>query len=379
MPDNNIAHITTVHSRHDTRIRYKEVSTLANNFTGKIVLFVYDGMGDEISTDGFEIRDIGQKPRSRIQRAMLGNFKVYRKLITFKPSIIHFHDPELIPVCMLFALRGINVIYDIHEDVPKQILVKDYIRPKALKTLLGKMINTVERYVIKRHFYAVTSTEGIRERFPKNRSVVVRNFPLSTLFSRQPDIEKLKEVFIISYAGSLSEPRGIKDLVNAMELLPVGFQLQLLGSWQSSSLCAECKLLPGWSKTEYFGRVPHSEVVNYIKKAHIGVQMMHDVPNYSGGLATKIFEYLALGIPTIMSDTSERRKRYGDFTCYAEPASPSAIAAAILDIHERYEEVSCQFINNIPEIIQNYTWNTEARILVDLYKRIFSKHRKQGE
>ena len=67
----NIAHITTVHIRTDTRILYKEVQTLSKLYN--TTLIVADGMGD--SSDSFaEIIDLG-KPKNRISRILFYGLK----------------------------------------------------------------------------------------------------------------------------------------------------------------------------------------------------------------------------------------------------------------------------------------------------------------
>ena len=49
------------------------------------------------------------------------------KVRKFKPNIVHFHDSELIPIGLILKLSGIKVIYDVHENLYKQILGKSYI------------------------------------------------------------------------------------------------------------------------------------------------------------------------------------------------------------------------------------------------------------
>src|SRR3546814_16643107 len=39
-----------------------------------------------------------------------------------RERIVHFHDPEIIPAALLLHWQGVTVVYDAHEDVPRQIL-----------------------------------------------------------------------------------------------------------------------------------------------------------------------------------------------------------------------------------------------------------------
>ena len=125
-----LIHFTTVHPRGDTRIRVKETASLVEGMGGGVALYVQDGRGaecDEVS--GVEIVDTGPPPRGRARRMVLGVWRMYRAVRSARPQVAHFHDPELIPVGLALKLSGIKVVYDVHEDVPRQILGKHWISP----------------------------------------------------------------------------------------------------------------------------------------------------------------------------------------------------------------------------------------------------------
>jgi len=68
---------------------------------------------------------------------------VYKKAKEINADIYHFHDPELMIVGYLLSkVQGKRVIYDVHEDVPRQIMSKTWI-PKSLRFMISK---TVEFY-----------------------------------------------------------------------------------------------------------------------------------------------------------------------------------------------------------------------------------------
>ena len=52
-------------------------------------------------------------------------------------DIYHFHDPGLLPASLLLRLFGKKVIYDVHEDVPRDILLKTWI-PALIRGLVAK-------------------------------------------------------------------------------------------------------------------------------------------------------------------------------------------------------------------------------------------------
>ena len=100
----SIIHFTTVHLRSDTRIRVKQVATLARHWPGQVALYVQDGLGDERDDlNGFAIHDTGPRPKGRLRRMTLGAFRMYRAIRRARPRIAHFHDPELLPWALLLT------------------------------------------------------------------------------------------------------------------------------------------------------------------------------------------------------------------------------------------------------------------------------------
>lgn len=371
--DLSIIHFTTVHGRTDTRVRYKEAESMSARYPGRVALFVMDGRGD-VPDAGRSLRivDMGPRPRGRIARMLKGNWRAVRAVRAAAPAIAQFHDPELIPAGLMLKLFGIKVIYDIHEDVPNQVLSKAYIRPAPLRWAISRVMRALESVAVSRFDAAVVAVESIGRRFPQSKVVLIRNFPRADLMPRSHDAADPTERFIVSYAGSLTRVRGIPDLVAAMEHLPGQVELQLFGTWHPAWLEDECRAMPGWAKCRFLGRVPHDEVVVRMQEAHLGVQLTHDIPNHTGGLATKVFEYLFLGVPVVMSDTPEKRGIYGDLVHYARPADPEAIAEAIRGIIADYQRIRFQTQDAAPTVREQYSWEAEAARLGALYDRLMA-------
>jgi|GEM_PF-6646195 len=129
-----IAHITSVHNRYDARIFLKECVSLTKlEYT--VYLIVADGYGNEVNSN-VSIIDIGKRDRNRYLRMVRTTLKMYKKVKKLKPVICHFHDPELMPIGLLLKINKIKVIYDVHEDIPKQILRKHWIKRKYKKQML---------------------------------------------------------------------------------------------------------------------------------------------------------------------------------------------------------------------------------------------------
>ena len=92
-------HVTTVHNLFDNRIFMKECASLRDN--GWDVVLVAQHDKDE-TVDGISIRAL-PKARNRMQRMRELPPLAMRIALEEQPDILHFHDPELLPVAAKLA------------------------------------------------------------------------------------------------------------------------------------------------------------------------------------------------------------------------------------------------------------------------------------
>jgi hypothetical protein len=120
---------------------------------------------------------IGVGPgRNRVDRATRTVWRVFRAARRERARIYHLHDPELLWAGLLLKLLGHKVVYDVHEDTPKQIMNKFWIPWWAKRVLsIGTML--MERAAAAALDGIVAPTPSIAERFPPGKTVVMQNFP----------------------------------------------------------------------------------------------------------------------------------------------------------------------------------------------------------
>ncbi|MGC9362893.1 MAG: glycosyltransferase family 1 protein, partial [Candidatus Syntrophosphaera sp.] len=131
-----ICHLSTVHQRRDVRIVYKECSTLAKAGYDTH-LIIGDGKGDEVFR-GIKIHGC-PRHSNRFKRMLLGPLQILFKAMELKAAVYHFHDVELLPVGYILKVMGYSVIYDVHDDVPKQIMGKHYVA-RPFKKILAQAV-----------------------------------------------------------------------------------------------------------------------------------------------------------------------------------------------------------------------------------------------
>ncbi|MCA1837085.1 MAG: hypothetical protein LC721_12480 [Actinobacteria bacterium] len=102
---------------------------------------------------------------SRCDRAYRVAWKIYRAARRDRADIYQFDDLELFWIGLLLKLHGHKIIYDVHEDVPKQILNKFWL-PSWLRRPCAAMARMVE-YISTTVFDAVVVANPVTaDRFP---------------------------------------------------------------------------------------------------------------------------------------------------------------------------------------------------------------------
>jgi glycosyltransferase involved in cell wall biosynthesis len=365
-----VIHLTSVHTRYDIRIFIKECISLAKHGY-KVYLVVADGKGDEIK-NGVNIHDVGNKPSSRIKRMLLTTEKVFKKAKELDGDIYHLHDPELMPLGLKLKKLGKKIIFDAHEDLPKQTLGKYYLN-RFVRYFLSRGITFYEKKVCKKFDVIVTATPSIRDKFLKinPNSIDINNYPiLGELLSETCWQNKLNTV---CYVGGLSEIRGIKQIVKAMELVKSDATLKLAGSFSDEqNLKDEVATYEGWLKTQFLQQLDRIEVKKLLAESKIGLVTFLPLPNHVDAQPNKMYEYMSASIPIITSDFEMWRMVVDINECgiCVNPEDPSAIAKAIDELISNPTKAERMGENGRKAVTNIYNWSIEEKKLLTLYKQL---------
>lgn len=363
--------MSTVHPRGDTRITVKELRTLAAAQLGAVCLCVQDGLGDEVLDDAASVIDLGPSPASRVSRWIVGSYRVWKTVRRLRPRVVHFHDPELIPVGMLLRLHGFKVIYDVHENVPQQVLQKTWL-PRAVRVPVAICAKGMEWLGSAAFDGIVAATPPISRRFPARKTVVVQNFPRpEELRPVDPAPMRDREPLAV-YVGGISEIRGVLGMVDALARVPSqrGLKLSLAGRIPSESLRRELAGSPGWPRVEEAGWLDRGAVARLMSRARMGLLLLHPVPNYVESQPIKLFEYMSAGLPVIASDFPVWRDFAGDCSIFVDPLEPQAIADAMVWILDHPDEAERMGRKGRDLVENEYNWAREGEKLVHFYERL---------
>lgn len=364
-----VCHISTVHPYYDTRIFYKECRSLAKQ--GYKVYFIVSYEGKEREFEGVKVIPISNS-KNRFYRVFIKIWAALKKALRVKADLYHIHDPELIIVAVILRLFGKKVIYDVHENVPMQILTKEYLGGIVIRKIISSLFNVFEK--MNSHFMTaiIAARPDISERFPKKKVTVVRNLPVLTSIDKvKPATRELKKEIVI-YAGMLTEIRGIKELIEAVGYLNGRIELWLFGDWDEPAYHEKCKKMDGYKYVVENGFIPQDEVYSYMKISSVGVVNFWPVPNHVRTLPNKPFEYMACSIPMVMSDFEYWKSIFKGCYLSVNPKDPKDIAEKLKYLIENKEEAKKMGIRGRKLIEDKYSWESERNKLFKVYDNILN-------
>jgi len=330
-------------------------------------LVVADSKGKEIK-DGINIIDVAKSNSSRVSKILTATAHI----ILNRPNLVHIHDPELIFSGLLFKALGIPVIFDMHEHLPKQILNKQWIPNWARKPLSGTW-NLIERITLP--FFSVVMAESSYEKYYPwiRRKIIVQNYPDAKLI---PNHTRKFDIFTVGYIGSVTKERGAITVAAAIGMLRdkgVMVNFQCLGPVSTEVRDNEHfsrGIDEGWLQAP--GRVKGSEGWTTISRCHVGVAVLAPIPNYVESWPTKMFEYMSMSMPVIVSNFPLYEELVASTQCgiTVDPHKTSDIAEAIEFIASEPAIADTMGACGRAAVISKYSWDAEVGRLISLYRKI---------
>lgn len=323
-----VCHISTAHTGLDDRIFWKECVSLAS--AGYRVTLLAPGIPAGIE-QGVACIPLRHETRRWIRPFM--GFPVFWRVLRLYPRIAHFHDPELIPVAVALRVFGLKTIYDAHEDLPKQLEQKDWARRPFVSTAARVYASMLEKS-LKWMSAVVYVVDDQTESKMNSRAVLVRNFPRADMFV--PNITHRNVVTLplsVAYVGGLTRMRGIYELIDAVGCLPRGqARLLLAGRWESEEFRNDCEQSIGWSSVQFLGDLVHTEIPKVLRRADIGIFCPGRGPNMMRSVPVKVIEYMACGLPIILTDVPFWHELFGDVPLYVEEPTAASITVALAEL-----------------------------------------------
>lgn len=360
-----ICHITSAHKRDDIRIFVKECVTLAT-YGHEVMLVVADDLPDGIQ-NGVHIYNV-DKQLTRIKRMLQTPKDIYNKVLQLQPDVVHFHDPELMLIGNKLVKQGYKVVYDVHEDLPKQVLNKHWI-PKIIRPLVSFCIAYLEKKYSKIFYGIIAATPIIAKRFKQynHNTIDLCNYPvlaeLNVAYTAWDNRQNT-----MCYIGSISKTRGIEAIIASCVVSHI--PLELAGIFSGDISLDELKSRTGGEYINYLGILNRAQITSLLQKVKIGLVTLLPTPSYVESLPIKMFEYMLAGIPLIASNFPLWQEIVGKYDCgiLVDPNNPEQIAQAALELIANQDRSRQMGINGRNAVLEYFNWEQEQKKLINFYK-----------
>jgi glycosyltransferase involved in cell wall biosynthesis len=370
----SIAVLTTVHPAHDARILFKEASSLVRA-GHSVTLFAQETEGAQDQADALGVRfEALRKVSRRADRP-----HIWRQLFLLLKAhagvfdVWHFHDPELLPLAIVWRWRidpRVKLVYDAHENVPKNLRSRQWI-PKLLRKPFAGAFSMLELWAVRRCDLVVAATEGIASHVGRGTRacVIVRNYPLPLVEQparvRNPGDARIRCI----YSGGMMPTRGIRELLQVFrELEQARYELILLGPFFSTEFEREIRDSAP-NNVRVLAPVPFPQVAAHLARSDIGMMTLLPTENHLDSLPIKLFEYMQLGLPVVGSNFPLWERLINDAGCglTVDPNSVGAIRKAIVKLGDDVALREQMSHAAVEAARAKYAWQSQERALLDAY------------
>ena len=367
-----VVHLTSAHPRYDQRILWRECYSLREHGFD-VILIVNDNQGQETLENGIRIISTGFVPNGRRQRMTEGVRNVFELGLAQDADIYHLHDPELLRIALKLKQHGKKVIFDSHEFYGHQIKTREYM-PSFLRNIVANVYYYYETYICKQiDGVVIPFRYGGKDVFSgrTSRFAYVGNYP------RYSEYEGISVPAYSSrqglcYCGTLDRGNGISDLVQAGK--KAGINILLAGVFSPPEY--EQEILEKSNALQYLGYIAkRKDVFRIYSKCAIGANVARNVGqnNQFDGLPSKVYEYMAMSMPVVISRSAYRERLVDQyrFGLVANPNDVDDIAAKICWLVEHPHEAEIMGKNGKRLLEEKFTWEKGAEPeLLRLYREI---------
>jgi glycosyltransferase involved in cell wall biosynthesis len=402
--------LSSVHLALDNRVFYREARSLRDAGYTVNLIAVHDR--EEVK-DGIHIIALPQVRRWQRPVLWLKLLDMARKT---QADLFHFHDPELLLMSPLLRwLTGKPTIYDVHEVYADFVQVKDYI-PTWMRNPVAQLVGWLEPRLARWQSGLIFADEQIAATFagvdrPKTTlfnfpsrqlvekaaiwsrgAALVGEYSATTLEQRsrgelttdncQLSMVNCERGPVVLYLGGMERNRGTGLMMAAFE--------QVLNQMPEARLFLVGHFMPGELEQEVrddarargiaravtiTGRVSFEQIGHYLKQACVGWVSWQPFAKNEKNIPTKLFEYMAYGLPVVTSDLASVRPfvRQGVNGLRVKADDPKAHAEAILMLLAHPERAGALGREGRQMVETRFNWNLMEPRLLGLYREVLGR------
>lgn len=298
-------------------------------------------------------------------------------------DIVHFHDIDLLPMMAVLAWRR-PVVYDIHENYPDEMLVREWV-PRPLRKLLSLLVRDVQRFLARQVGNCVLVVDSQLADLDEREThwLIVRNYASLELLRSVAD-DHLQRPPTVVFTGGHHRTNGSGLMLDVAELLATDLpELRWIATdrfaaadyrrWFEGEV--ERRGLRG--RFELVPFMPSDQIMTVLNRGTIGISPNLRTANQEKAIPTKLFEYMAAGLPIVTSNLPNQIRIIDEARAglLAQPEDPASFAAAIREL-VRDPSLARQLGSNGQRAFREcYSWDSQMPALLDFYRAAVERKR----
>ena len=373
-----ICFISSMHRYNDKRVVEKEAIFLEK--AGHKVIHICPGFKNEINQRP-KIRTILFKPPKGIRDRIFQLFRLYKIALSINADVYHCNEVDSWIVGVWIKLfKGKICVFDVHEHYPSTFSEKHF--PEWMAPIISHIVRIVFFLLTPFTNNIVLAKKTVSGDFPgpKEKLVLVRNFAtLDALkFATAEDEEKFYGNPIIIHLGLFSKHRGWPQVLEAVAMMKnTDAELKIIGEINdgtTNEFKRKVEELGLSQRVKMFEWLPFEEAFIHLTKGHIGlVTFQPGILNHVYAMPHKMFDYMAAGMavlcPKFAVEIAPIVEKTGS-GLLIDPSSPKDIAYKLDKLIEDRKRLSQIGKNGQRAIKTKYSWEAEAKKLINMYKNI---------
>jgi glycosyltransferase involved in cell wall biosynthesis len=305
----------------------------------------------------------------RIGRLVLGRLR--------STDVFHFHDIDLLPLMALVSLSR-SVVYDVHENYPEEARLR-----KAIPAVLRGPFSALVRYgqiglawPIRNIVLVAPSQE---EDFPGRRfnKLYVRNYA-SRQFGKATETI-VGAPYTVVFSGSQHVNNGSLLLLEiAAAAKKVRPQIRFMAADRFTDRAFRASFLEHRHRLDLddtvslFKNVLPHQLNAVLAQASVAISPNLRVPQQINGVHTKLFEYMAVGLPIVASDLPHQVALIADANCgmLAKPEFVEDFASAIVSLLDDPNRAKALGESGRKAFFEKYSYEAQMPSLIRFYESI---------
>ena len=314
------------------------------------------------------------------------NYHLTKILSQSRFDAIHLHDLPLVKVALKLSHKfKIPLVCDYHENRPEIMKMYNHTR-----TFPGKYLISIKQWLRYQVEYTTNTdrlilvTEEAKDYYVSNYGVapdkitVLPNYiSLSRFRVYEGDTGPLNQElsFTAVYFGDTGLRRGTLTILESADILKDrNIRFLIIGDSRDQDYLETVAGEKELTNVTFTGRLPVADAIRLINKCHIGLCPFLRNIHHDTTYANKMFQYMALGKPVIVSNCTAQSNFVVREGCgfVFEAGNPADLGNQIIRMTEidAYEQLSRKARSCVND---KYNWETSGSGLTNLYSGLIRK------